>query len=397
MKSLIKCYLMKTHARKRVFQHKYFYKHLLKVFKWKNQIRNEIRSKREQRQQLRQQHQQMQLQQQQQQQQRQHSQTSHLMKFKIEPEQQRLDITGIEPQLSSRQQLTIDTKISQKHTDQHMNCFSSRNQINNDCNHNYNAKHDTVQPIAKISTTANSIGATVTPPSSTSSPFDPTTTQFDSSSSMVGTPCSNASNSNPMILMQPSSGSSNCFSNRGSPSDSNESETCCASLSQGSSSNQSSQPWGELMSPRPYHQAYSQPSAIASVLHESAAAAKAAAANGQQPMANVDIIRRNLWLMIVKKEILPAHRRRMNFRTEKLHKTRLAAHRCLSHLNLTFRKLNQKSYNYHHQLTSIKQKAGNQISEDHVNHSIPTTISSDLSDKQQHHSTSTAAQSQLSQ
>ena len=185
----------------------------------------------------------------------------------------------------------------------------------------------------------------MTPPSSMSSPFDPTGVQNSSGgSSVIGTPSSNSNN----IIQQmiPSNGrsssnsNSNGFSNLGSCSSSGcspsgSSTSYGAGLSLASSNTHSSQPWSEIIN-SPHRQ--SQAPAIASVLHESAAAAKAAAANGQQPMANVDIIRRNLWLMIVRKEILPAHRRRQNFRHEKFQKTKTAAHRCVSQFNGHFRK-----------------------------------------------------------
>lgn len=44
-----------------------------------------------------------------------------------------------------------------------------------------------------------------------------------------------------------------------------------------------------------------------------------------------DIVRRNLWLMIVRKDIVQAHRRKVALREQKLLKARIVAHRCLSH------------------------------------------------------------------
>lgn len=83
-----------------------------------------------------------------------------------------------------------------------------------------------------------------------------------------------------------------------------------------------------------------------------------------KPMANVDIIRRNLWMMIVRKEILPAQRRRANFRHEKLRKSKMAAHRCQSHFNLTSRR-NQISRNSHNQ-TGLNNH-NNNTNNNHIN------------------------------
>lgn len=48
---------------------------------------------------------------------------------------------------------------------------------------------------------------------------------------------------------------------------------------------------------------------------------------------NVDSLRRKLWLMIVRKEIPHAHKRKTNLRDLKLTKTKSMAQRCVSHLD----------------------------------------------------------------
>lgn len=57
--------------------------------------------------------------------------------------------------------------------------------------------------------------------------------------------------------------------------------------------------------------------------------------------ADLDIMRRNLWLMIVRKDIIQAHRKKVSFRDHKLLKTKTIAYRCQSHFK-EFQRLNNK-------------------------------------------------------
>ena len=57
-------------------------------------------------------------------------------------------------------------------------------------------------------------------------------------------------------------------------------------------------------------------------------------------VANVDIVRRNLWLMIARNEIIHAHKRKMHLHEQKLIKNRAVAQRCLAHIK-EFRRQNQ--------------------------------------------------------
>lgn len=52
----------------------------------------------------------------------------------------------------------------------------------------------------------------------------------------------------------------------------------------------------------------------------------------ESAVADVDIMRRNLWLMIVRKEVLHAQRRKMSFKEHKIVKSKSLAHRCIGHL-----------------------------------------------------------------
>ena len=64
-----------------------------------------------------------------------------------------------------------------------------------------------------------------------------------------------------------------------------------------------------------------------------------------KPEVDIEIIRRNIWLELVRKDILPAHRRRVNFRNDRLHKSKSTAHRCASHHNVFMRKKVQQQSN----------------------------------------------------
>lgn len=48
-------------------------------------------------------------------------------------------------------------------------------------------------------------------------------------------------------------------------------------------------------------------------------------------IADLDIVRRNLWLIMVRKDIAQAHRRKVTLKEQKLLKARTIAHRCQSH------------------------------------------------------------------
>lgn len=58
-------------------------------------------------------------------------------------------------------------------------------------------------------------------------------------------------------------------------------------------------------------------------------------------VGDLDTVRRNLWHIIVRKDIVQAHRRKVNFREQKLLKSRAIAYRCQSHFQ-EFHKQNNK-------------------------------------------------------
>lgn len=47
-------------------------------------------------------------------------------------------------------------------------------------------------------------------------------------------------------------------------------------------------------------------------------------------LTDIDIVRRNLWLMIARKEVILAQRRRSYYREQKISRARAMAHRCLA-------------------------------------------------------------------
>lgn len=51
----------------------------------------------------------------------------------------------------------------------------------------------------------------------------------------------------------------------------------------------------------------------------------------RETVTDLDIVRRNLWLMIVRKDVIQAQRRKAAFREQKLLKARMVAYRCQSH------------------------------------------------------------------
>lgn len=61
----------------------------------------------------------------------------------------------------------------------------------------------------------------------------------------------------------------------------------------------------------------------------------------REPVTDLDIVRRNLWLMIVRKDIVQAHRRKVTFKEQKLLKSRSIALKCQSHFK-DFHRLNNK-------------------------------------------------------
>lgn len=61
---------------------------------------------------------------------------------------------------------------------------------------------------------------------------------------------------------------------------------------------------------------------------------KKAKSTNSTKRADIDIVRRNLWLMIARKDIIQAYRRRLNFREQKLLKTRAIAYRCQTQAKL---------------------------------------------------------------
>lgn len=47
---------------------------------------------------------------------------------------------------------------------------------------------------------------------------------------------------------------------------------------------------------------------------------------------DLDIVRKNIWLSMVRKDVIQAYRRRASFKEHKILKSKMIAHRCLSHL-----------------------------------------------------------------
>lgn len=55
-------------------------------------------------------------------------------------------------------------------------------------------------------------------------------------------------------------------------------------------------------------------------------------ATKKESITDLDIVRRNLWLVIVRKDIVQAHKRKMTLKEHKLVKSRSVAQRCRSYL-----------------------------------------------------------------
>lgn len=71
--------------------------------------------------------------------------------------------------------------------------------------------------------------------------------------------------------------------------------------------------------------------------------------------ADSDIVRRNLWLMIVRQDIAQAYRRKVSFREQKILKSRAIAQRCQLH-SKEFYRLNQKQHDGQEHLQKSENK-----------------------------------------
>lgn len=79
-------------------------------------------------------------------------------------------------------------------------------------------------------------------------------------------------------------------------------------------------------------------SSSSSIRSTSSAGSNASTDDTQQPsslrnesQADIDIVRRNLWLMIVRKDVIHAQRRKTHSREQKLIKSRAIAQKCMTH------------------------------------------------------------------
>lgn len=339
VQSLLSCYKLKQQARKRVFQNTAFYRSFNQVFKMKHKIRLQIAAEKQKR-----------FEEHQQQQQQQRQQQELQLQMQLEQLQKEKELEHQQYLLNQQQQQLHQQQQNQEQQPQHQRYGQHEHQQVQLQLQIMKPNHEVMQHIKlepetfiKIEPRISLLESLETPPPSLLPAHPPPSSSSASLSSFTDsiiapTPSTSSTHHYLATPMNSLTGSisSGCSSQASSAiaSTSGSGSNCSSSSSSGCSSSGSTQGYQDLCSPPAANTSTINTKTMQLTLPNSMIV--------QEPdVADVQIMRRNLWLIIVRNEVPKTQASKMKFKDTKMQKLKTTANRCMVNLK-EFRRRNHK-------------------------------------------------------